>query len=81
MELVADVRHLEAAHDLAIGAGVGVEVEHAKGVGSRIAVLADADRRDVREPLGRRRGGLGGAGIEGGIRCEASHGADSNAPR
>jgi hypothetical protein len=59
VQLVADVRHVEAADGPPVGRRLRVDVDHRDRVRLAVAVRADVQRRDVRDLLGRAGDGLG----------------------
>ncbi len=73
VQLVADVGHVEAPDERAVGRRALLQVEHGQRVRLAVAVRARVERRDVRERL--RRGGdrLAGRGVEAGIRGPTRH--------
>src|SRR5205085_2116903 len=70
VQLVADVRHVDAPDDRAVGRRAGGEVDHRDAVGTAVAVRAHVERRDVGELLCRTGDGTGGGGVEGRVWTE-----------
>ena len=71
VQLVARLRHVDAADDLRIGGRGGVDIDHGDGVGH---VALRRKRRHVSQRLGRRLGGEPGRGIESRVWRPSRHG-------
>ena len=73
VELVAGVRHVDAADELAVRGRALLDVEHRDRVGLAVAVRARVEGGDVGQRLLLRSGRLGGRGVEAGIGGPARH--------